>query len=157
MPLPDDARSDLLDYLGGSHGDGMDPVLSVALLFIDVLSTGADASADDRRYDLRMLERRLRTTVRGNEYAAALDDEGFIVASRGVFARGDLEALSLRMMAKLSTPLRGHQGAGSPQVSTGGALSALDESDEDFVARAETARAGAVARGAGAIVLAGLH
>ena len=74
------------------------------------------------------------------------------MASRGAFASGDVEALSLRMMAKLSTPLRGHQGAGSPQVCTGGALSKLGESDEAFVARAELARSRAVRRGAGAIV-----
>ena len=127
-------------------------MLGVALLFIDVLSTGADVSAEDRRYDLEMLERRLRTTVRGSEFAATLTGYGFVVASRGAFASGDVEALSLRMMAKLSTPLRGHQGAGSPQVCTGGALSRFGEPDEAFVARAEQARSRAVRRGAGAIV-----
>ncbi len=152
MPVDAHVRVDLLDYLASTHTDGLDPVLGVALLFIDVLSTGADVSADDRHYDLQMLERRLRTTVRGSEFAAALTGYGFVVASRGVFARGDVEALSLRMMAKLSTPLRGHQGAGSPQVCTGGALSMMGESDEAFVARAEQARSRAVRRGAGAIV-----
>ena len=152
LPLDAHVRADLLDYLASAHADGLDPVLGVALLFIDVLSTGADVSEQDRRYDLQMLERRLRTTVRESEFAAALTGYGFVVASRGAFASGDVEALSLRMMAKLSTPLRGHQGAGSPQVCTGGALSKLDESDEAFVARAERARSRAVRRGAGSIL-----
>jgi PAS domain-containing protein len=146
-------RTGILEHLEGYHEDGMDNVISVGLLFIDVLTTGSQ-KVEDRRYDLKILERRLRTAVREHEFAAPLGDQGFVVAARGTLGDGDLEALVARLVARLTMPLRGHGGtASAPQVCVGGVRSDQNDSDVELVLRAELARARALAGGAGSVVL----
>jgi GGDEF domain-containing protein len=121
-------------------------------LFVDILTTGAPV-LEDRRYDLKLLERRLRTTVREHEYAAPLGDQGFVVAARGAFNPGELDALATRIAERLSMPLRGHGGTRSPQLCVGGTRSLPGEPDVQLILRAELARAKALAAGPGTIHL----
>ncbi len=150
--ISDSAKEQLIGHLDGLHLDGMGGVVSVALIFIDVLATGSEG-LEDRRYDLKILERRLRTAVREHEYAAPLLDQGFVVAARGSFGSGDLEALVLRLMGRLSAPLRGHSHNGSPKLCVAAVRSGQGEVDHDLIARAERARAQAIGTGPGSIVL----
>jgi PAS domain-containing protein len=150
--ISESAKEQLIDHLDGLHLDGMGGVISVALIFIDVLATGSEG-LEDRRYDLKILERRLRTAVREHEYAAPLPDQGFVVAARGSFGSGDLEALVLRLMGRLSAPLRGHSQNGSPKLCVAAVRSAQGEVEHELIARAERARAQSIGTGPGSIVL----
>jgi hypothetical protein len=147
-----DARNGILHHLEAFHADGMDDVVGVALLFIDVLTTGSPHE-EDRRYDLRLLERRLRTAVREHEYAAPLGSQGFVVAARGTLNPADLQALAQRLATRLSMTLRGHGGTRQPKVSIGGTRSLPNEPDVQLILRAELARAKALALGPGALHL----
>ncbi len=146
------AKEQLISHLDGLNKDGLSEIVSVALIFIDVLSTGSE-TVEDRRYDLQILERRLRAATRQHEYAAPLADEGFVIAARGTFAPGDLEAMVLRLMGRLSQPLRGLGQFGAPKLCVAGVRSEADEPDYQIITRAERARAQAIGAGAGTIVL----
>jgi GGDEF domain-containing protein len=134
------AKADLIDHLDAYHEDGMDSVVTVALLFLDVSrQTGIDGG-QDHSYELKVLERRLRTAVRDHEYAAPLDGQGFVVAARGTFTAADLEALAHRLVARLESPLRGYGTSGGPQIFVTGVCSTIGESDEELLIRSESAR-----------------
>jgi hypothetical protein len=141
------AKADLIDHLDAYHEDGMDSVVTVALLFIDIASDPSHDAASDSAYEQRVLERRLRTAVRDHEYAAPLDGQGFVVAARGTFTQNDLEALALRLISRLEAPLRGYGSTGGPIVSVTGVCSEIGETDEELLIRAEFARHETVTEG----------
>jgi hypothetical protein len=150
--LDPSSKADLIDHLDAYHEDGMDAVVTVALLFIDVTRDAVQATSEgttdtveplsgqDHDYELKVLERRLRTAVRDHEYAAPLDSSGFVVAARGAFGKHDLEALALRLLSRLEAPLRGYGSTGGPVIAVTGVCSQIGETDEELIVRAESAR-----------------
>jgi hypothetical protein len=153
-------RAELIDHLDTFHEDGLDAVVTVGLLLIDVEIHGTSQNQDDNKddsdqddndedglYEFRVLEKRLRSAVRDHEYCAPLGSGGFVVAGRGTFDRAALEAFALRLTNRLQGPLRGYETSESPTISVVAITSQIGESDYTLLDRIEAARRAAATTG----------
>jgi hypothetical protein len=131
-------RAELIDHLDTFHGDGLDAVVTVGLLLIDIETSATNPQ--DNQYEFRVLEKRLRSAVRDHEYAAPLGSDGFVVAARGDFDRHALEAFAQRITNRLQAPLRGNETSESPTVSIVAITSKIGETDAALIDRIETTR-----------------
>ncbi len=138
------ARDTLAEHLAALHDDGLDAVVSIALLLIEVeLST---QTAEDEDYEMGVLERRLRSAIRDHEYADRHDPRGFVVAARGGFGHTDLQALALRIANRLQAPMRGHEATDLISLRVSAVRSRPGETDQLLITRAEEASAHAADR-----------
>lgn len=140
--LAGNAKQLLADHLQALHHDGLDAVVSTALLLVKVEL--AARSKDDEAYEMGVLERRLRAAIRDHEYADRHDLRGFVVAARGGFGHEDLQALALRLANRLQAPLRGHSATDLVSLTVAAVRSKPGESDQDLIARVQDATTYAV-------------
>ncbi len=142
--LGGEARETLAHQLEAMHVDGLDAVVSIALLLVEVELSAA--TADDENYEMGVLERRLRSAIRDHEYADRHDDRGFVIAARGGFGHTDLQALALRVANRLQAPMRGHQATDLISLRVAAVRSRPCETDQMLITRAEEASAYAADR-----------
>ncbi len=139
------AKQLLADHLQALHHDGLDAVVSTALLLIKIELT--PGSKDDEAYEMGVLERRLRASIRDHEYADRHDLRGFVVAARGGFGHAELEALALRLANRLRAPLRGHSSTDLLSLTVAAVRSGPGESDHSLIERVQSESRYATDRG----------